>query len=276
MKNMTFAFIGVGNISRAVIEALCASKGKNAVAPEDIYLYNRTKEKLADLGKRKMNICESAEEAFNAASVVFFGLKPATYPIVLPTLKNAEGKTLISPAAGVNFETVEALMGAKLPIIRVMPNTPLKIGRGVTAIAANEAVDPRIFEAVCRIFAQSGEVVKVEEAELNSLTALTSSSVAVVYRFIKAICDAGEEEGISYERLFPAICRVLEGSALNALNSGKPIETLIREVASPNGTTERSLKALDDGFDCVMKKAIHDASARAAEIEREISENARK
>ena len=263
--------IGVGNIARAFLSAV--TTGDGALSPADITLCNRTPEHIDDLIRQGFSRAPTPGEAFASGDLVFFGVKPQNYPAVLSEIAatgcSAQKKTVVTPAAGVTLSSVSDRLGG-CGVVRIMPNTPIKIRRGVIAVCKNELVSDRDFQNICRLLSRCGSVYRVEEAEMDGMTAATSSATAYVYRFIRAITEAGRSCGVELPQLEKAVAETFIGAAELLLTSGRPAEELIAAVRSPNGTTEQALAAFDRlGLERIVEKAMLACKDRAAELGRE-------
>ena len=175
-------------------------------------------------------------------------------------------KTYISIAAGITAETVSKKLGGA-NVIRVLPNLPMVIGKGVSLVCKNDAVPTDIFECVAEIFASAGSVKIIDESEMNRLISVTSSSPAYVFKFADAIYKGALAQGLDGEDLIPIICDVLIGSAMLLKASSDTPSELASKVASKGGTTEQALNKLDVlGFDDIIKKAMIACTVRADEL----------
>lgn len=148
-----------------------------------------------------------------------------------------------------------------------MPNTPLLLGKGVTALCKNANVSNEDFEMVKSFFSSSGYITEIEENDINSLTAITSSSPAYVYLFAKGILEGAKALNFNYEDTLKMICYTLIGSANMILSSNKNIDDLISMVKSPNGTTEKALNVFEDrNFIDIISEAMKACKDRAEEL----------
>ena len=153
------------------------------------------------------------------------------------------------------------------PVVRVMPNTPLLVGHGVTALCSNEKVTNEEFTFVQNIFASSGTTISVKESDMNNITAITGSSPAYVYLFIKCICDAAKELGFDSKNTIDIVCKTFIGASNMILSSNSSIDELISMVKSPNGTTEKALDVfLEKNIYEVILEAMKACSNRADEL----------
>ena len=127
-----------------------------------------------------------------------------------------------------------------------MPNTPLLLGQGVTAICKNDKVEDSDFTFVKSLFESSGYVSEIDEKDINALTAITSSSPAYFYLFAKSILEGAKLLNFNYNDTVEIICRTMIGSANMILSGDKSLDDLISMVKSPNGTTEKALNVFED------------------------------
>lgn len=235
----TYAFIGVGNMASAIIKGL----GDDC----RIVLCDRDTSKYDQFRGEKYSIAENAADAIGKADFTVFAVKPQNMSEVLAEIAEAKpdftGKTIISIAAGVKISTITDALG-DIAVVRTMPNTPLMIGEGVTALCRNGFVADEAFDDVVGMFGKIGKTVVMPESDLNAIISATSSAPAYVYLFIKAICDGAKAQGLDYPEMTELVCAMVKGSADMVLQSEKTPDELIRMVTSPNGTTERAMKVL--------------------------------
>ena len=196
-------------------------------------------------------------------------VKPQVYPQVLEEIRSisgASGKLYITIAAGITADTVSAeLNGAR--VVRVLPNLPMTIGKGVSVICKNENVSSDDFGFVNAVFSSSGSTLIIDEKDMNAIIGVTSSSPAYVFKFIDAICKGAEAQGLDGKNLIDTVCDVVIGSALLLKQSVDTPTELISKVASKGGTTEQALIKLNEGnFDKVIEDAMIACTARADEL----------
>ena len=154
-----------------------------------------------------------------------------------------------------------------IKLIRTMPNTPLLIGQGVTALCKNENVSKKEFDFVKSIFASCGTITEIDEKDINALTAITSSSPAYIYLFIKSMYEGAKALGFDYDNTVELICKTFIGSANMVLSSDKTLDEQIRMVKSPNGTTEKALNVFEDkGVEKIIADAMKACEKRAFEL----------
>lgn len=262
MKNILF--IGSGNMASAITGGIINS---SLLPAESIYLYDKNPLQY-DKFHKDCNKVDDLNRAFSLADYVFLSIKPQNVKEVLNQIKslNYENKVFVSICAGITIGSIEKeLPNSK--IIRTMPNTPLLLGKGVTALCKNANVSNEDFEMVKSFFSSSGYITEIEENDINSLTAITSSSPAYVYLFAKGILEGAKALNFNYEDTLKMICYTLIGSANMILSSNKNIDDLISMVKSPNGTTEKALNVFEDrNFIDIISEAMKACKDRAEEL----------
>lgn len=258
----TYAFIGVGNMASAII---CGLEEKYPVV-----LYDKDTSKYDKFTADCYRTAENASDAVAAADYIVLAVKPQNFTEVLGGIAESgidlAGKTFVSIAAGITIGKIEGSLGP-VSCIRTMPNTPLMIGKGVTALCRNERVSDEAFTDITEMFGSLGKTVEMPEKDLNAIISATSSAPAYVYLFVKAICDGAREQGLDYDNMTELVCSMVVGSACMLTETGKAPEELIRMVTSPNGTTERAMKVLyEKDFEGIVKEAMVRCTERAVEL----------
>lgn len=268
------AFIGVGNMATATLMGITAGGGDMS----DIVLYNRHVEKIEQYQSQGAVIAGSLREAVEAADIVMICVKPQNFPDVLPLLSACDGvsdKVFVTMAAGISMQTVsDAALGAA--VIRVMPNTPMLIGKGVIAVCKNDLVSDEDFGTVCDVFSRSGKVIRIDESEMNRIICVTGSSPAYVFMMIRAMLEGaceqglledGSGKGLSQKELIDSICDTIIGAAELMKSGEKTPDEQISTVASKGGTTERAISELERyRFDEAIVSAMRKCTERADEL----------
>ena len=264
----TIAFIGVGNMAGAIIGGLLKS---GALDHAHLVLSDRFPEKCAAYVEKGAVMAATPAEAAAQADCVVLSVKPQNFSEILPELAGVEGiqsKLIITIAAGITSETVRtALRGA--PVVRVLPNTPMLIGMGVSVICRAADVTPADFDFVCRIFEASGSVTVIDEAEMNRIISVTSSSPAYVFAFIDAICEGARAQGLDGDALLGSVCDMVIGSAALLKSGGITPAEQIARVTSKGGTTEQAMRVLRErDLTATVTEAMKACTARADEMSR--------
>lgn len=264
--NVKLGVIGVGNMARAII----AGVQSTSLPIDEIILCDKNPQQYSLLpsGDKKYAEADSIASAARDADCILLSVKPQNFDEILREIACVEGhekKLYITIAAGITVNTVSKALGGA-DTVRVLPNLPITIAQGVTAIC-NSDIDAERFELVASIFRTTGSITYIDESEMNRIICATSSSPAYIFKFIDCICKGAEAQGLSGEQLMSAVCDVFIGSAMLLKNSGKTPEELIGEVASKGGTTERAIASLENaGIERIISEAMLACTARADEL----------
>ncbi len=263
----TFAFIGAGNMAFAIIGGITSPDSTMPVAPENIILFDTNKSQYDKFSKGFI-IAESISDAAKNADIIVLAVKPQNYPDVLAEINGTClcGKVIITIAAGISTEYICSKVG-DCAIVRAMPNTPLLVNKGVTALCRNALVSDSDFSLIEKVFSASGMTFNLDESDMNKICAVTGSSPAYIFLMIKSICEGAAAQGIKSDDIYKAVCNMVIGSATLALNSDKTPDELIRMVCSPKGTTEQAMRVLyEDGLSDTVIKAMDACTVRADEL----------
>lgn len=266
MKSQIIGFIGVGNMAGAIIKGICDHK---VVEPSQLRLLNPTREKLKPYLSLGAKACCNLNELIQQSDIVFFCVKPQVLSDVLKELSSLmrpERQVYVSIVAGKNAEYFFSFLGP-CKLILTMPNTPLLLGKGATAMGEGYYTSEEEFSFVRNIFLSSGMVEEIPAEKLTESIAVSGSSPAFLYRFCKIVADRAEEMGLEKKTAISLFAATMEGAAAMILHSGYSIEELIRMVSSPGGTTLAGLSSLDQsGFDESIKKCMDACVKRAYEL----------
>lgn len=258
-------FIGAGNMAGAIINGML----KAGADPKSLMVFDIDKEKCLTMADKGITVAESGAQLMAECDYTVLAVKPQQLPAVLAELKDNcnDKKVVVSIAAGISTEYLQKNLGVACPCVRVMPNTPLLLGCGATALCKTDNVSDDDFAAVRAMFENSGITEVISEDKMNAVISVNGSSPAYFYLFAKAMQDYASEQGIDPETAMKLICATMKGSAEMLLNSGDDAQTLIKKVSSPGGTT---LKALDvfyqNSTEQVIKDAMDACTKRAVEL----------
>ena len=272
----TIAFIGVGNMANAIINGI--TKRENAPFPfANLILFDKHPTQLELFKDTGAKIASDIRDAVKSADCVVLSVKPQNFPEVLSEISTVEGiskKLFITIAAGIEISTVKRYVNGA-PVIRVLPNLPMVVGFGVSAICRGCDVCDCDFEFVADIFAASGKVIKIDESEMNRIISVTSSSPAYVFMLIDSMLGGAKSQGlvegfggnVSEKDMTCTICDTIIGACELMKASNCSAKELISRVASKGGTTERAISELEnyhfkDGVICAMQKC----TSRADEL----------
>ncbi|MDR1191380.1 MAG: pyrroline-5-carboxylate reductase [Verrucomicrobiales bacterium] len=243
---MKLSVIGTGKMGGAIVKGLLDHHilaARNITGTDASADARRAFLALAADGQ--LGWADSAAAAVNNAGVVLIAVKPQNMGEVLPQLAAAAGDTLfISIAAGITLARLSAALGARRPIFRVMPNTPLMVGEGVTAGAGNEHVTAAHHDILRKIFGVTGQVFTVSEPQLDAVTALSGSGPAFFALLADWFAKAADREGLPLALALPMALQTMRGTAALLTVSGMTPEQLIAQVSSKGGTTVAGLEVM--------------------------------
>lgn len=264
--NKRIGFIGAGNMATAIINGILKNQVANSA---DISVFDVNEEQTKKFADKGVAVESSACDVVKNCEVIVLAVKPQNYKEVLLSIKDAVdiSKIFVSIAAGISIGYVQKTLDCNCPMVRVMPNTPLLLGKGASALCPSQNISDSDFETIKNIFALNGAVEVFSEEHMNEIIAVNGSSPAYVYLFAKAMADYSKECGIDYEKALNLIVATLEGSAAMLKNSGDDVDTLIKKVSSPGGTTLAALEVLDNNkFYESIKLAMEACTNRANEL----------
>jgi pyrroline-5-carboxylate reductase len=153
---------------------------------------------------------------------------------------------LITMAAGLSLDAVAKMSGAQVPIIRIMPNTPVSVGEGMILYAVNEAVTEKDLEQFLAALSKAGKLDAIAEDKIDAASALSGCGPAFVYLFAEALADGAVECGLTRDKANLYAAQTLLGAATLLLESGKHPGELKDAVCSPGGTTIAGVHALEE------------------------------
>ncbi len=263
MSDTTLAFIGAGNIARAIIGGIIQGSDDTRIIAVD-----PSAEQLAQLPGSVKGF-ETATGHLDAADAVVLCVKPNLIAPVIESLRDdVKGKLLISVAAGVTVDTMLAALGEDAPVVRCMPNTPSLVGTGMSGLYANASVSAAQKSLAENVMKAAGEVHWVAvESELHGVTAVSGSGPAYFFYVMEAMEAAGVELGLDAETSRRLVLQTALGAAKMAALSTDDPATLRRNVSSPGGTTEAAIKSLgNSGLPESFSKAMAACYQRSIEL----------
>ncbi len=237
---MKYGFIGCGNMGGAVAQAL-------SKATKDILLADRSGK--GRLLAQSLGCAYGTAEEAASCDCVFLAVKPQGMKEVLTGLQTilAEKKPLlISMAAGLEVSTIEDYAGVKLPVIRIMPNTPVAVGKGVVEYCTNEGVTQQMLSDFLADMRFAGMLDAIEERLIDGACSLSGCGPAFAYLFLDALAEGAVACGVPRDKALSYAAATLEGAAKMVKTTGKSPEELKNAVCSPKGSTLEGVKVLED------------------------------
>ncbi|GEK73092.1 MULTISPECIES: pyrroline-5-carboxylate reductase [Halomonas] len=268
-------FIGAGNMAGAIIGGMIDSgylrDAITATSPSD--------EMLAPM-REKYGIHTATDNAAAVAEadVVVLAVKPQIMQDVCAGMRDAiqaRKPLIVSVAAGLPAETLEAWLGGELAVVRCMPNTPSLVGAGAAGLYANAKVSDTQRDLATELLEAAGLVEWVDdEGLLEAVTAVSGSAPAYFFLMFEAMEEAGVSLGLPADTARRLAMQTAFGAARMAMDSDKTPGELKRNVMSPGGTTERAISHLEDaGMRRIVAEAMDACAARAREMADELGKH---
>lgn len=266
MQNI--GFIGAGNMGAAIMKGISAKFGDSV----HLFATDPDAAKLAALEEIGVTPCENGGAVLAVCKYVFLAVKPQIMDTVLSDISGAVTKdnVLVSIAAGLSGSYFKARTGMNTKVVLVMPNTPLLLGEGASALAQVAPTTDEEFAFVKSIFDLCGVSAVVPADKMKEIIAINGSSPAFIYLYAKGFLDYAASVGIDTEAAKALFAKSLIGSAKMLTDSGKSVDELIQMVSSPGGTTLAGLDALYAGkLTDVVADACRRCTGRAYELAKE-------
>lgn len=265
VQDLTIGFFGVGVMGEALL-ASCITAG---IAPERISFSEKRDDRAEEISTKYGARRASATAVAAECDVVMLVVKPQDLGDLLSDLgPTLPAKSLVvSFAAGKTTSFIESQLNPGISVIRVMPNTPLLIGKGMSVLSPGSHADQDQLDLISSLLAASGQVVQVAETLQDSVTAVSGSGPAYFFAFVEAMIKGGIELGLSSEIATQLTIQTLVGAAGMLVETGKSATTLRENVTSPNGTTAAALKTFSEGqLDALVEKSMRAARDRSQEL----------
>ena len=264
---MKFGFIGVGNMGGALARSVVSSVGASNVILSDKSLTS------AEVLAKELNCSFGDNECVLLnCDFVFLGVKPQILNKLIKEIKPILSKrekriVFVSMAAGVKIENITNMFENNYPIIRIMPNTPVKVGKGMIQYCANSQVFMDEIGAFCDALKNAGKLDKLDENLIDAASAVSGCGPAFAYMFAEALADAGVECGLPRDKALEYASQMLSGASELLLTSKKHPAVLKDEVCSPSGSTIAGVHALEEnGFRGAVMDAVKTAFNRTKEL----------
>lgn len=271
-------FLGCGSMNEAILGGILAG----GMPADQVSATVRRPERAEELRSRYAGLTvlagnedpEANRTAAAAADVVVLGVKPVGVAALLAEIAPVlhPGTVVISVAAAVSIEMLEAGLPEGQPVIRSMPNTPSRLGRGVISISAGTSATEATMALAAELFSATGRVVQVPEEQVDAVSAVSGSGPAYAFYLAEAMARAGEDLGLDPELSAVLARDTVAGAGYMLAEPGADAAGLRRAVTSPNGTTEAAIRSFDEqGLPGIIARGARAAAERAARITAELS-----
>ena len=264
-------FIGVGNMGGAMVRALVAQR---VLDGESIMAVNKDNRLRMEALRAQCGIVPARSLAVltRACKTILIAVKPHQ---VVEATAGARGlltqeHLVISVVAGVTLARLRDLLGDGVSIVRAMPNTPVQVSEGAVALSGSEGLGQEYREEAERLFGAVGKVFWVDESLMDAVTALSGSGPAYFYRLAVDLAKAAELLGLERSLAVELARQTLVGAGALLKGGARTAEDLLRQVVSPNGTTEAALREMDArDFSSSIRSAVARAWERSKELARD-------
>lgn len=254
-------FIGCGNMAAAIIEGIIQNE---VLKPNQIYVFDTDIEKCKRF--KGVNICADISELTAQSQLIFLCVKPNILPSVLSEI-NVADRCIVSIAAGVKIETMRKNLKVDAKLMRIMPNTPLMVGKGAVCIQTPNDFPKPQSDFIKNVFAPIAMVKEVREEDMDAVTGVSGSGPAYVYRFIDSVAKSGAAHGLSYETALELAIQTFEGACGMLKQSGQSPEQLISDVCSPGGTTLEAMNVFHErNIEHIIAEAVDACIRRSKEL----------
>jgi pyrroline-5-carboxylate reductase len=269
MTSQTIAFIGGGNMARALVGGLLRrghAAGDLRVSDPSPDARESLRRSFPGIGVHGDNLAAAAGAATWVLAVKPQQMKAVA--IALAAVARAEKPLVISVAAGVRSGDLHGWLGSAATVVRCMPNRPALIGAGITAIHAGPGLDAAARHRAADILGAAGACVWIDdESLLDAVTAVSGSGPAYVFLLIEMLEAAARAEGLDAATARRLAIETVHGAARLAREGDEPPEVLREQVTSPGGTTAAALEVLDrSGIRDTFARAVHAATLRSRQL----------
>ncbi len=268
LSNQTIAVIGAGNIGRALVGGLLSGSNLN---PSNIRVTRRNPHALNSLRKAFPGVSAGVDNkaAVKDATIIVLAIKPSNWLDVTREISPhvSSDALIVSVLAGLTTSRIGQEFSNNQPIVRTMPNTPMMVDKGATAICARSTASTEHIALVREMFEAVGHVEEVKEYLMDAVTGLSGSGPAYVYMLIEALTDAGVKQGLPRSIAFRLTKQTVLGAAALADRTDKHPAILRDEVTTPGGTSIAAIAELEQhGLRTMFIHAVATATQRSKEL----------
>ena len=271
-KDFKLGIIGVGNMAEAILKCVLSSE---LLGNTDVTAYE-IREPRKKFIKRNygINFQSCLSDLVVKSRFILIEVKPQDIIKVLEDAKpfiNSGPVTIISIAAGVSTALIENKLGNGIPVLRIMPNTPALLNRGMSAISRGRFTGSKDIDFAVKLIKSTGNYIIVDEKIQNTVTAISGSGPAYFFLFCKSLVDAAVKKGVDRKTARILVSSTAAGAGEMLVKFGCDTDYLIKMVASPGGTTEEALKQFENmNISKVIYTAVDIAEKKAIEIQKKL------
>ncbi len=257
--------IGAGIMGEALISAII----KAGLSSSDITISDNRVERLDELKSKYGCVVSPTEDAISDSQNLLLVVKPQDMDDLLAKVGRSisNNQRVISFAAGKKTSGIENHLKEGVPVLRVMPNTPMSVGVGASAISKGKYATDDDVKAVQALLKASGETIVVDESLQDAVTATSGSGPAYFFKFVEAMIVGAQDLGLSEADARTLVVQTITGAAAMLNQEGADPGVLRQNVTSPNGTTYAALQVFEGGdLEGLVKRAMRAARDRSQEL----------
>ncbi|MFA6866612.1 MAG: pyrroline-5-carboxylate reductase [Clostridia bacterium] len=255
--------IGAGVMANALLTQIL---NKEVLPCNKLTIYDINKSKCFDINK-EINVSDNIQSLIDNSNMVLFAVKPQNYLDICKANTFRDDMTVLSIMAGVKIGTIrQNINNYKCGVLRIMPNMPCKIGKGICALCFDK-VDTTKKEILCNIFKASGDIIQLEESKFDAVTSISGSGPAYVYMFLQGMINGGQNGGLSYEESKKLAIATLIGASEICKTTSEELDTMINKVCSKGGTTIEAVNVYKDSdLVGIITKGVDACRQRSEEL----------
>ncbi|EGC02785.1 pyrroline-5-carboxylate reductase [Ruminococcus albus] len=259
-------FIGAGNMGFAIMKGITGSSMADDIA---LHVFDPSQEAMVRAEQLGAASEKNSAELVSKCGYIFLAVKPQQLDEVLADIKDevTADKVIVSICAGITDDYIASKTIAGAKVVMVMPNTPLLLGEGATALAKSDSVSENEFGLVCSIFGSCGIYSVLPKDKMKEVIAINGSSPAFIYLYAQSFIEYAKSVGIDEKAATDLFAKSLIGSAKMITDSGRTIDELITMVSSKGGTTIAGLEKLrENDLDKAVRECCEACTKRAYEL----------
>lgn len=269
LRGKKIGIIGTGNMGRALARGLVQA---NVIPADHLLLADRKAERLTPLVRELEAQAFGVDTLIPQCDVIILAVKPQDMEDLLKPRQHLFHKEqlLVSIAAGLKTDRLEACFEEDIPVVRVMPNLPVLVRAGASAYCLGQYASWPHGVVTSLLFSAVGLVVEVDESQMDAVTALSGTGPAYVFLLAEVMSAAGAKEGLPDEVSGYLAVQTILGAAQMMSDSEKSPAELRAQVTSPGGTTAAAIASLESqNFRDIFYNGVHAARSRSAELSQE-------
>ncbi len=265
-KEYILGFVGCGRMGMAIARGAVQ---KEYIERYQTIVYDHKEENNRLAKAERFALAQNEAEVSDKAHIVVLAVGPKQADAALEKLKERKPKCLLSIVTGLSIQHIQEILGEDVMVIRAMPNTPLQISRGSTALCKSENCRADEYDFVFQMFQDMGVARTVKEEQMNVMVSVHGSVPAYVYYFIDCMVKDAVERGLDEDGARALIVQTFIGAGeLLKVNATQPIDAFINEVCTEGGTTIEAIKELKAQK---LEEIIHAANGKCIQRADELS-----